>query len=201
MAMQVCTKVTSKLKFLYRNNRFLSKHLRRLLCNALIQPHFCYACAAWYPNLNKKYKKKKNADFTKQVYTCFCLQLDNIQRIRTEHFDKISWLPIDQRFKQCLSTSAFKFFCEMCPQYVNEIYRTTNQNNTVTRNSSLKLFQPLRTKALSQKCLSYLGSFIQNSLPDDFKLSNNVNTFKLKVKKTFLTLLREKGKDIYVYYG
>ena len=80
----------------------------------------------------------------------------------------------------------------MCPQYRNEIYKITNQNNTVTRNSSLKLFQPLRTKALSQKCLSYLGLFIWNGLPDDVKLSNKVNTFKHKVKKGFLTLLREK---------
>ena len=83
---------------------------------------------------------------------------------------------------------------------MNEIYTTTSQNNTVTRNS-LKLLQPLRTKALSQKCLSYLGPFIWNGLPDDVKLSNNVNTFKHKVKKTFLTLLRGKYQDIYVYYG
>ena len=44
----------------------------------------------------------------------------------------------------------------MCPKCRNEVYKTTNQNNTVTRNSSLKLFQPLMTKALSQKCLSYI---------------------------------------------
>ena len=80
----------------------------------------------------------------------------------------------------------------MRPQYVNEIYKNSNQNNTVTRNSSLKLFQPLKTKALSQKCLSYLGSFIWNGLSDDAKLSNNVNKFKHKVKKSFLVLLREK---------
>ena len=45
MAMQVCTKVTSKLKFLYRKNRFLSKDLRRLLCNstysATFRLHLC----------------------------------------------------------------------------------------------------------------------------------------------------------------
>ena len=80
----------------------------------------------------------------------------------------------------------------MCPQYMNEIYKTTNQSNTVTRNYSLKLFQPLRTKALSYKFLSYLGPFIWNGLPDDVKLSSNVNTFKHKVKKGFVALLREK---------
>ena len=123
MAMQVCTKFTSKLKFLYRKNRFLSKVLRKLLCNALIQPHFDYACAAWYPNPNKKYKNKLQILQNKCI--SFCLQLDNIQHIGTKHFDKISWFPIDQRFKQWLSTSVFKFFCEMCRQYMNEIYRTT----------------------------------------------------------------------------
>ena len=58
----------------------------------------------------------------------------------------------------------------MCPQYMNETYRTTNKNDTVTRNSSLKLFQLLRTKALSQKCLLCLGPLICNDLPDDVKL-------------------------------
>ena len=82
------------------------------------------------------------------------------------------------------------------------MHRTTNKNNTVTRNSSLKLFQPLRAeKGLSQKCLSYLGLLIWNGLPDDVKLSNNVNTFKHKLKKAFLRLLREKDQDIYIYYG
>ena len=57
MTIQVCTKVASKLKLLYGKNRFISKELRRLLCNALIQSHFDYACVAWYPNLNKNIKK------------------------------------------------------------------------------------------------------------------------------------------------
>ena len=127
--------------------------------------------------------------------------MDNREHIQTEYFDKINWLPIDQRFNQCLSTSVFKFFSEMCPKYMNEIYKTTNQNNTVTRNSSLKLFKPLMAKALSQKCLLYLGPFIWNSLPDDIKLSNNMNTLKHKVKKSFLTLLRENDQDMYAYYG
>ena len=89
----------------------------------------------------------------------------------------------------------------MCPQYMNEIYKTTNQNNTSTRNSSLKLFQPFRAKALSQQCLLFLGPFIWYGLPDDVKLSNNMNTFKHKAKKTFLTLLREKNQDTIVYHG
>ena len=112
-AVQVWPKVTSKLKFLYRKNRLLSKDLRRLLCNTLIQPHFYYTCAALYPNLNKKYKNKLQVLQNKCIHVC--LQLDNMEHIGTDHFDKISWLPIDQKFKQCLSKSVFKFFSEMYP--------------------------------------------------------------------------------------
>ena len=129
------------------------------MCKTLIQPHFDYACAAWYPNLSKKYKNKLQVLQNKCIR--FCLQLDNREHIGTEHFDKINRLPIDQRFKQCLSTSIFKFFSEMCPQYVNEIYTRTNQNDTVTRNSFIKLFQPLRTKAESEMFVVFRASYFE----------------------------------------
>ena len=58
MALKTIKKINKKLKFLYRKNRFLTPELRRLLCNAIIQPHFDYACSAWYPNLTQKLKKK-----------------------------------------------------------------------------------------------------------------------------------------------
>ena len=58
MALYVMDKINKKVKFLYRKSQFLTTPLRRLLCNALIQPHFDYACSAWYPNLNKGLKKK-----------------------------------------------------------------------------------------------------------------------------------------------
>ena len=50
MALKTIKKINQKLKFLYRKNQFFTPELRRLLCNAIIQPHFDYACSAWYPN-------------------------------------------------------------------------------------------------------------------------------------------------------
>ena len=88
------------------------------MCNALIQPHFGYACAAWYPNLNKKYKKK--------------LQILQNQCIRSTY----NW--ITESTSELNNLTRLTDF--QCPQYMNEIYTTNNQNNTVTRNSSLKLF-------------------------------------------------------------
>ena len=45
MALKVVNKINEKLKFLYRKNSFLTPGLRRMLCNALIQPHLDYACS------------------------------------------------------------------------------------------------------------------------------------------------------------
>ena len=56
MALNVVSKINTRLKFLYRKNNFLSPQFRRLLCNAHIQPHFDYACSVWYAKLNKKFK-------------------------------------------------------------------------------------------------------------------------------------------------
>ena len=58
MALKVINKINRKLKFLCRKNKFLSPELPRMLCNALIQPHFDYACPGWYPNLTEKTIKK-----------------------------------------------------------------------------------------------------------------------------------------------
>ena len=79
MALSVINKINNKLKFLYRKNSFLTPILTRLLCNSLIQPHFDYACSAWYPNLTKKLKNSIQTSQNKCIY--FCLQLDEMTHI------------------------------------------------------------------------------------------------------------------------
>ena len=111
--MQFCTKLPQNLSIFIEKTGFF-QDLEKLLWKVLIQLHF----------------------------DCVCVHLDSREHIRIEYFDKIKWLTIDQRFKQCLSTSIFRF-SEMCPHMIN-IYKTSNQNNTVTRNSSLNLLQPLK---------------------------------------------------------
>ena len=46
MKLNVVNKINNKLKLLYRKNNVFTPVLRRLLCNALIQPYFDYACSA-----------------------------------------------------------------------------------------------------------------------------------------------------------
>ena len=68
MALNVIRKVNNRIKFLYRKNEFLTPKLRRILCNALIQPHFDYVCSAWYPNLTQNSKKRDCSVHRTNVY-------------------------------------------------------------------------------------------------------------------------------------
>ena len=96
MALRVTEKMNSRVKFLYRKNQFLDVPLRRLLYYALIQPHFDYACIAWYPNLSKKLKDKLQVTQNKCIR--FCLKLQSREHISNEHFHKLNWLPINHMF-------------------------------------------------------------------------------------------------------
>ena len=68
-ALNVIDKVNVHLKFLasYKQKSFLTLALHRLLCNALIQPLFDYACTAYFSNLSKKIKITSSS-ITKQVH-------------------------------------------------------------------------------------------------------------------------------------
>ena len=121
MALKTIKKINQKLKFLYRKNRFLTPELRRLLCNAIIQPHFDYACSAWYPNLTQKLKKKLQVMQNKCIR--FCLQLDKMSTISHKEFKDLNWLQVINRFEQCVISIVFKFINGNCPYYLNEVFR------------------------------------------------------------------------------
>ena len=116
MALKVI--INSKVRFLYRKNRFLSPPLRRLLCNSLIQPHFDYACSAWYPNLNKRSKSKLQV--LQNKYLWLCLNLNNRVHIGQKEFKQIIWLPVNDCFKQIISSISFKFCNNTSPLYIYE---------------------------------------------------------------------------------
>ena len=140
MVIPVINKINSRLRFLYRQNRFLNFPLRRLLCNAMIQPFFDYACNAWYPNINKKLKMRLQAAQNKCIR--FCLKLNDRSSIKFEDFEKINWLPIHERKSQCSLCSIYKIFAKNCPNYFDGIYVPLETNGVHTRSSYQKLNVP-----------------------------------------------------------
>ena len=155
MATHVINKINSKLKFLYRQNKFLDIPLRRLLCNAMIQPFFDYACNAWYPNLNKNLKTRLQVAQNKCIR--FCLKLGDRTSVTVKEFEKINWLPIQERVNQCTLSFVYKFQSNTGPDYLEEIFSHANCNGIHTRYSHQKLNLPHRKTNQSLRALSYIG--------------------------------------------
>ena len=174
MALKVINKINTRLRFLYRKNKFLSPPLRRLLCNSLIQPHFDYACSAWYPNLNKILKSK--LQILQNECIRLCLNLNNKAHIGQKEFEQINWLNVNDRFKLIISSMSFKFCNNTSPPYMN-VFKPAGQPNTTTRASLLKLNQPLRRTNHGQNNISYIALIIWNNLPNSLKTTDSLNTY------------------------
>ena len=111
----------------------------RLLFNAQIQPHFDYACPAWYPNLTKKLKYRIQTTQNKCVR--FCLQLGKLKYVShdNDEFERLNCLHVTYRFKQCVNSMVFKYLNEQCPNYLNEVFDVSTESNFQLRSSFQKL--------------------------------------------------------------
>ena len=69
----------------------------------------------------------------------FCLQLDKMTQTSHQDFDTLNWLLVTERFNQCINSIAFKYVNDQCPNYVNEVFQTAQENNIQTWRSFLKL--------------------------------------------------------------
>ena len=193
MAINVLGKINGRLKFLYRKNEFLTAPLRRLLCNALIQPHFDFASSAWYPNLSKKFSNKLRVAQNKCIR--FCLQTGNRKHIGYSEYEQINWLPTELRYHQSVCSLVHNFFAKKSPSYMSDMFHPKS-TKIQTRNSVLQLTKP-SSKTSGQKGLAFLAPTIWNDISSDLKLTPNLNTFKHKLKKRFLDSLKTNEQSLY----
>ena len=108
-----------------------------MLCSANIQPHFDYACSAWYPNL---YEKPKNImQIAQNKFIQFCLKVYKRHHISSKESESINWLPVYKRVHQFINVITFKFLNNACPHYLNEVYECAPQCRIESRSNFAKL--------------------------------------------------------------
>ena len=158
MATKVLGKINGKLKFLYRKQSFLDSSTPRMLLNALIQPHFDYACTSWFLMLNKRLSKKVLSAQNKCIH--FYLNLKNTAHVGATEFKSINWLPTKDRLDQHICVNIMKFFKGTAPAYADEIFQPIDQNR-VTERPQFKLNLPFHKSNTGKKCLSYFGPTVK----------------------------------------
>ena len=80
---------------------------------------------------------------------------------------------------------SFKFCNNESPPHMNDVFKEAGWSDTTTKASLLKLNQTLWRTNHSQNNISYIAPIIWNNLPDSLKTTDNLNTYKHKVKEHF----------------
>ena len=126
-------KVNAKLKFLYRQSRYLTPAHRKLLCNALIQPHFDYGCSSWLPLL-KKNLKTQNSKSSKQKCS-FCqiylrghisihCALEKWTGVISIHCALEKWTGFRLvTVEYCVANTVFNYWNGILPGYTHEMFK------------------------------------------------------------------------------
>ena len=93
-----------------------------------------------------------------------------------------------------------KYFSNLSPLNMNDVFKSAGQNATATRTSLFKLNQPLRKANHGLKSLPYVEPSVWSKLPYFLKTTENVNTSKHRVKRHFFCRMNNKENDIYSYF-
>ena len=80
---------------------------------------------------------------------------------------------------------SFKFCNNTGPPYMNDLFKLAGQPNIATRASLLNLNQPLQRTNHGHNNISYIAPIIWNNLPNSLKTTDNLNTYKHRVKEHF----------------
>ena len=65
-----------------------------------------------------------------------------MSHISQKELETIDWLPVKERYNQCINSIAFKDFNNHCPHYLNEVFMKAPESSSSLRNSYHKLKQP-----------------------------------------------------------
>ena len=105
--------------------------------------------------------------------------------ISHKEFETLNWLPLTERFNQCINSIVFKYINYQCPNYLNEVVQTAPENNIQTRGSLLKLKCPFRKTKAGQMALSY-------ELNEIKEIEQKINTDDLIYEQKDKTYVFEK---------
>ena len=95
---------------------------------------------------------------------------------------------------------SFRFCNNTSPPYTNDVFKPAGQPNTTARASLLKLNQPLLRTNNGQNNISYIAPIIWNNLPNSLKTTDNLNTYKRRVKEHFFHQIKNEANNIYILY-
>ena len=154
----------------------LSIPVRKMFFNAYILPHIDYCCTIW-GNANSELLDSI-VKFQKRAVRCI---LDrDFDSPSDEMFAELKWMKFPERIKYQKTIMMYKISHNLAPKYLQELFQQTNDihNRALRSTSDNLLYVPKPNIEQFRNCLSYSGSKIWNSIPENIKQSESLPLFK-----------------------
>lgn len=195
MVLNIISKANSRLKFLYRNSKYLATSTRKSLCLALIQNNMDYACMAWYFGLSKCLKNKLQIIQNKMVR--FIMGQGPRFHVGHNELRNLSMLSVDNRVCQLSLNIVHKLFYGNGPSYLEPNFTKISRNvNTRSNNRNFNIPQVNNVTS----CTFYYNAIKHwNSIPSAIKDVADKRRFKILLKSHLLDAQTAKGINVYAY--
>ena len=171
----VSAKVSRAVGFLKHAKSFLPRESLKTLYTGIVEPHFRYCCSVWGcagpTEINQLQKLQNRAAriITNSSY-------DTPGRPLIE---RLGWKTIQELIKIDSGTMVFKSLNGLAPQYLSSLFtRNSACSSRILRNTNTDLRLPLKKTANGQKCFSFRGAQLWNSLSAESKQAPTVSLFK-----------------------
>ena len=177
----LCQKATQSIRSFNRIRRYLNVDQCLLLLNSYILSAFSYAPILWM--FGSKSSSKAINDIHKRalriVYGTSNGTLHDL--LKTNNLVRIHELHLRQ-----LLCEIFKIMNMLNPPVTRDLFKVKDVTYTL-RINNLVIVPKVKTTSFGTNTFRFRGSLLWNSLPDNLKLAESVNQFKVSLKNCELT--------------
>ena len=168
-------KVSRAVGFLKYAKSFLPKDSLMTLYRGIVEPHFQYCCSVWGCCGSTEIKKlQKLQNRAARVLTDSSFDAPSRPLI-----EKLGWKTIEDFISEETKTMVFKSLHELAPEYLRCLFTSNSQFASHNlRNTATDLKLPKKKSTNGQKCFSYRGAKLWNSLPAESKQASSLSRFK-----------------------
>ena len=174
----LCKIAQQKLSALIRHSSILNFEKRRILLKSFVESQFGFSPLAWMfhdrgveHQINRVHERALRCVYRDDVST-FEQLLQNDNSCNMHH-----------RNIQAMAIALFKVKHNIGPSLLKKIFILNENFNPNLRFSSEFKRPNIRTVHYGEDSLAYFGSVIWDLIPQDIKLINNINSFKIAIRK------------------
>ena len=172
----ICKKAAQKLGALKRITFYLNPDMKKLIFNVVIKSQFSY-CPLLYLFTSRATNNRINKIHERSLRVTY----EDFDSNFEELLQKGNEVSIHNRNIQTLMIEIYKIVNNICPPIMKTLFNF-RQNNHNIRNFQEIENNRVRTVQYGLETVLYRGPQLWSLLPIDIKSSNNIDTFKIRIK-------------------